>query len=330
VFDAMLIHIAGASRIDLNRRWSLPTSVGSFSATSFPFADTAQRDPVTGVTEGQLDNPRARTNQPKIFYTNTGVEYWGGARAAALLHTSPDGTRDVAPAANVRMYFLAGTQHGPGAFPPAAPGNVQQRQNPTDYWWTMRALLVGLDRWVRNGTEPPASAIPSIADGTLVKAAALAFPSIPGVQLPQGVRGGARVSNPLIAREGAPGTALPLLVPQVDGDGNERAGIQLPEVAVPLATHTGWNFRSESTGGTRLLRPLIGSYIPFAATRAAREQANDPRRSVAERYPTLEAYLARIKEVTADLVRRRYLLQEDVPAIEARALEHWQFVTTPN
>lgn len=327
VFDAMLIHIAGASRIDLNQRWALPTSVGSYSATSFPFADAAQRDPATGVTEGQLDNVRARTNQPRIFYTNTGVEYWGGARAAALLHTSVDGTRDVAPAANVRMYFLAGSQHGPGAFPPAAPTNVQQRQNPTDYWWAMRALLVAMDRWVREGTEPPASAVPTIADGTLVRASDLPFPAIRGVQSPRTVWGGARSSNPLIQQQGAPGTALPLLVPQVDADGNERAGIRLPDVAVPLATYTGWNFRNQSSGGTEMLRPLIGSYVPFAATREQRQQASDPRQSVAERYASRDAYIARIREVAVDLVRRRYLLQEDVAAIEARALEHWQLVT---
>ena len=166
-----------------------------------------------------------------------------------------------------------------------------------------------------------------MADGTLVKAADIAFPSIRGVQSPRTVWSGARSSNPLIAQQGAPGTALPLLVPQVDGDGNERAGILLPDVTVPLATYTGWNFRNQSSGGTEMLRPLIGSYVPFAATREQRQQTNDPRPSVAERYASRDAYVARIREAAADLVRRRYLLQEDVAAIEARALEHWQLVT---
>jgi len=326
VFDAMLIHIAGASRIDLNRRWSTPTSVGSFSATSFPFADAAQRDPITGVSEGALENPRARTNQPRIFYTNTGVEYWGGARAAALIHTSADGAKDVAPPPNVRMYFLAGTQHSPGAFPPAAPNGTMQRQNPTDYWWTLRALLVALDRWVRDGTEPPASAIPALSDNTLVPASTVSFPTMTGVRSPRTIWGGLRTGNPLVARDGAPGTPLPLLVPQVDRDGNELAGIRLPEVAVPLATYTGWNFRDPKIGGADLLRPLIGSYIPFTATRPQRDQMGDPRLSVAERYPDRSAYLARIRDAAAGLVQRRYLLDEDVPAIEARALAHWQLL----
>ena len=326
VFDAMLIHIAGASRIDLNRRWATPTTVGSFSATSFPFADAAHADPITGVSEGVLENRRARTNQPRIFYTNTAVEYWGGARAAALLHTSPDGKKDIPLPANVRTYFLAGTQHTLGAFPPMAPNGTQQRQNPTDYWWTLRALFVSLDRWVREGTEPPASAIPSLSDRTLVPAPTVAFPGVPGVQSPRAVWGGSRTGNPLVTRDGAPGTPLPLLVPQVDGDGNELAGIRLPEVAAPLATFSGWNFRDPKVGGAELLRPLIGSYVPFAATRAQRDQAGDPRPSVAERYASREAYLARIKEVAGNLVQRRYLLEEDVPAIEARALAHWRLI----
>jgi hypothetical protein len=327
VLDAAMIHIAGASRTDVNRRWATPVSVGSFAATSFPFADAAQVDPVTEASDGELDNPRARANQPKIFYTNTGVEYWGGARAAALLHTSADGTTDVTPPPNVRIYFFAGTQHGPGAFPPPAADGVQQRQNPTDYWWSMRALLVALDRWTRDGTEPPPSAIPKLADGTLVEAAKVALPAIPGVRSPRDLWGGQRTANPLAARDGAPGTPLPFLVPQVDVDGNERAGVRLPEVAVPLATYTGWNFRDERTGGTHLLRPLIGSYVPFAATREQRQRSGDPRASIAERYADSDAYLERIKQATAGLVRAGYLLEEDVPAIEARALDHWSLAT---
>ena len=53
-----------------------------------------------------------------IFYTNTGVEYWGGGRVASLVHSTPDGKNDLIPPDNVRVYFFAGTQHGPGAFPP--------------------------------------------------------------------------------------------------------------------------------------------------------------------------------------------------------------------
>ena len=76
----MMVHIAGASQLDLNRRWATPTGLGQYDATLFPFADRAQKDGVSGTTDGLLDNDRARENLPKIFYTNTGVEYWGGGR----------------------------------------------------------------------------------------------------------------------------------------------------------------------------------------------------------------------------------------------------------
>jgi hypothetical protein len=327
VFDAMMIHIAGASRTDVNRRWGTPVSVGSFAATSFPFADETQLDRQSGASDGALDNPRARENRPKIFYTNTGVEYWGGARAAALVHTAVDGSVDVAPPSNVRVYFFSGTQHGPGPFPPPAANGVQQRQNPTDYWWSMRALLIALDRWTRDAVEPPKSAVPTLAAGTLVKAAEVALPAIPGLRSPHDLWGGRRVGNPLVARDGAAGTPLPFLVPQVDADGNELAGVRLPEVAVPLATYTGWNFRAAQTGGAHLLRPLIGSYVPFVATREQRAQRGDPRASIAERYADSDEYLRRIKKASAELVRSGYLLEEDVPAIEVRAVEHWALAT---
>lgn len=289
-------------------------------------ADSAQTDPASGTSDGEQDNPRARANPPKVFYMNTGVEYWGGGRAAALVHTSPDGTRDIALPPNVRFYFIAGAQHSPAAFPPAAPTNVQQRQNPTDYWWTLRALLIGIDQWVREGVDPPASIYPTLRDGTLVAASKTAFPAIPGVHSPTTLWAGARAANALTAQNGAPGTALPLLVPPVDADGNERAGVRLPEVQVPLATHTGWNFRNSSSGATDSIRPLIGSYIPFAATRESRQAPGDPRRSIAERYANVDEYLSRIRAAERALVKQRYVLAEDVAAIESRAMEHWRLL----
>jgi hypothetical protein len=325
VFDAALIHIAGASRLELNTRWATPITLGQQTVTSFPFADAAYRDPISGVVDGLLENKRAGTLQPRVFYTNTGVEYWGGARAAALTHTTPDGTADIALPANVRSYFFAGTQHTPGAFPPAS-GAVQQLLNPTDYWWSVRALLVALDQWVRDEVEPPASRYPTRAAGTLVDATDLAFPQIPGVQLPTTLSGGTRTENVLIEGGAAAGAPLPLLVPQVDADGNEQAGIRLPEVAVPLATYTGWNFRSRETGGSHLLRPLLGAYIPFPRTRDTAE-AGDPRKALGERYRDGGHYLSLIETSAADLVKERYLLAEDVPAIMKRAAAHWELAT---
>ena len=326
VFDGVMAHIAGAARLDVNRRGATPTTLGGSSATEFPFSTQAQRDPVSGESEGLLDHPRAKTPQPKIMFTNTGVEYWGGGRAAALVHTTVDGAKDLTLPDNVRAYFFAGTQHGPGAFPP--PETLgQQRANPTDYWWSMRALLVAMDRWVRDGVAPPPSRVPRLDDGTLVASTAIAFPSIPGVQTPAILPAMPRIANRLIAGGAGGGTTLPYLVPQVDADGNERAGIRLPEVAVPLATYSGWNFRKPSAGSPERIIPLLGSYVPFARTQAEREAARDPRRSVAERYASREAYLSQIAQVNEALVKDGYLLAEDVETITARAARHWELVS---
>ena len=122
------------------------------------------------------------------------------------------------------------------------------------------------------------------------------------------------------------GAPLPFLVPQVDADGNERAGIRLPEVAVPLATYTGWNFRNSQAGGTEQLVELNGSYIPLMQTKAERDAARDPRPSIAERYASKAQYLEEIKTAAAALVKDRYLLADDVDAVVKRAAQHWDFI----
>jgi len=327
VFDAVMAHIAGASRLDLNNRWATPTSLGQFSATSFPFADVSQRDPVTGIEEGALDNPRAKDFKPKIFYTNTGVEYWGGGRSAALIHTTPDGTKDLALPENERVYFLTGSQHGPARFPPAEARNGQQADNPNDYWYTMRALLVAMDKWMREGVAPPPSQYPRLQDGTLVRSSSVEFPNIPGVSSPRALPAAVRGMNAMISKDGA-GTAMPFLVPQTDKDGIELAGIRLPDIQAPLATYTGWNFRNQGIGGAKQLYPLLGSYVPLPSTRADRESTRDPRASIAERYSSREAYLDAIQKAGAKLVADRYLLSDDLKALVQRAGEHWDLRMT--
>jgi hypothetical protein len=324
VFDGVMAHIAGGARLDVNRRWATPTGLGTYAATAFPFADAAQKDPVSGVTDGLLDNPRGRTNQPKIFYTNTGVEYWGGGRSAALIHTTADGGKDITLPANVRAYLFAGNQHGPSAFPPPE-GQGQQKANPTDYWWNMRALVVAMQKWVTDGTMPPPSQYPRLSGGTLVRAAAVSFPAIPGVQSPKTLTAGSRMSLELLPGSAGAGAPLPFLVPQVDADGNERSGIRLPEVSVPLATYTGWNFRNSRIGGTDQLVSLLGSYVPFAQTKAEREAKHDPRPSIEERYTSRDQYMDMINKAAAALVTDGYLLADDVPTVTKRAADHWEW-----
>jgi hypothetical protein len=326
VFDAVFAHAAGASRLSLNQRWTKPVAPDDDLATAFPFADASLADPVSGAREGLLENERMGGHAPKVFYTNTPVEYWAAGGAAALVHTSPDGTADLTLPENVRVYFLAGTQRSPSRFPPDVT-NGQQQDNAVDYWWTMRALLLAMHKWVKEGIAPPASLYPRLQDKTLVPAASIAFPAIPGVASPRTLTAGVRISNSLLPEGGGAGAPLPLLVPQVDEDGNERAGIRLPDVAMPLATYTGWNFRKPALGAPGALASLLGSSIPFPVTRAAREAAKDPRKSIEERYRSRDEYLARAEQALDALVLSGYLIYDDGPRILQRTGDQWDLMT---
>jgi hypothetical protein len=321
-FDGVIAHIAGSGRSgDFNARFARPNGLGAYVASLFPYLDLDQQDPVTGRTDGLLSHIQG-DQRPKIFYTNTPGEYWGAGRAAALVHTTLDGSQDAKVPDNVRVYLLAGTQHVPGGYLPSQ-GEGQQKPNPNEYSWALRALLVAMDRWVRDGSEPPHSAHPLLADKTLVLRNAIDFPAIPGVRSPLSIPAGYRadLAGPPSAHP------LPLLVPQVDGDGNEMSGIRLPNIVVPLATYTGWNFRSPAIGQPGELLPLTGSFIPFPVTKAAREEAHDPRFSIEERYGSRARYQGLVTDAAARLAQEGYVLSDDVPAIVDIALASWDALT---
>lgn len=319
VFDGFMIHIAGAGRLSINERFSQPNSLGFFSTTRFPFLDSEARDPLTGRSDA-LQRTFPAGKPPKVIYTNSSVEYWGGGRVAALTHTTLDGSADAPAPDNVRIYHLAGTQHGSGSLPAPDTG-AQLRGNPSDYRWPMRRLAVALDAWVRMGQEPPPSRHATIKARTLVPHSSLKFPAVPGVKWPTNVPVGYRGDrDPFTAHP------LPLLVSQVDADGNEVGGIRLPELAVPLATVSGWAFRSERIGAPTELLPLAGSYLPFAPTKAARQASGDPRLSIEERYADRADYLRKIDLSARQLVKEGYVLEEDVPGIVDRATQHWDLL----
>jgi hypothetical protein len=321
-FDGVIAQIAGSARgSDFNSRLARPNGAGFFVASLFPFLDLDQQDPLSGKVDGLLMHLEPE-QRPKIFYTNSSGEYWGAGRAAALIHTSLDGREDAKVPDNVRIYLFAGTQHVPGGYL-ASQGEGQQKPNPNEYSWALRALLVAMDRWVRDGSAPPPSAHPLLSDHTLVPREKIDFPAIPAVRSPLTIPPGYR------ADLAGPPTAhpLPLLVPQVDGDGNELAGIRLPDIEVPLATYTGWNFRSPSIGQPTELLPLTGSYIPLPLTRAAREAARDPRLSIEERYGSRARYQALVSDRGAALVKEGYLLGDDLGTVVDRALARWDDIT---
>lgn len=309
-FDLVWPHIAGAAQGSFNERFALP-GYSSFPATRFPYTDLEQVD-ATGRRDGLLARYPSRL-QPKVIYTNTPVEYWGQGRAAALTHTSIDGTRDLTLPDNVRSYLLAGTQHGEAALPPA-PGQGQALPNPMPQGDVMRALLRAGHRWASGGAPAPPSAVPTRREGTLTTPDKLGFPALPHVTDPRTVEG--------------PLTPLPFLVPQVDADGNDIAGIRVPEVAVPLATTTGWNFRASRIGNPATIVALLGSYIPFPRTPAEGRATNDPRRPISDRYKDKDDYLTRIRAAALGLVKSGFMLEEDVEFSVQRAGRHWDWAMT--
>lgn len=325
VLDGVIAHIAGAGRLVLNQRWSTPRAVGGYYTASYPFADTAQADPVSHHAEGILDNRRVK-QPPKIFYINTAAEYWGAGRVAALTHTNPDGTEDIEFPENVRSYFFSGTQHGPSAFPPKSLTKTSPLANPVNPTPSVVALRLAMHRWVAEGTEPPPSAYPKLSDGTLTPVTSVRFPIIPGIAQPHGVKAGGRVRNPQWADGAGAGTELPLLVPQVDADGNDLAGIRMPDIAVPLGTATGWVFRPAEFGSPHEFVLLRGAWIPFATTKATRLKSDDSRPSLEERYASKEAYLAQVKDVVQKLINGRLMDESDLEPQLKQAGQRWDWV----
>jgi Alpha/beta hydrolase domain len=316
VFDLVWPHIAGAGQGSFNERFATP-GYSSFPATRFPFTDLEQRN-AQGARDGILAAYKPE-RMPKVIYTNTSVEYWGQGRAAALTHTTIDGKSDATVPDNVRIYLLSGTQHGESAFPPSF-GAGQAMGNPTPQANVMRALLRAAHQWAASGVRPPDSRHPRLRGETLAPVASVRFPAIPGVGDPRVIEGPGQMIDEKF-------TALPFLVPQVDADGNELAGIRVPEVSVPLATTTGWNFRAERIGNPTTVVALLGSYVPLARTRAEREMRRDPRPSIEERYKGRDDYLQRIRTAATALVKERFILEQDVEDVVQRAMRHWEYAT---
>jgi hypothetical protein len=338
VFDGMLIHTAGAGRGSFNHRFAQPSrdahrfSAFFYPTDLFPFSGRTQTDPETGRADGLFATARGRADhRPRVFFTNTGYEYWG--RAASLLHTSPDGRTDAPPLDHERIYHLAGGQHFVGAFPPSDAVGAAYRGNPLDFLVTLRALFVRLVEWVVDGRQPPPSAYPTIAAGTLVPVGALRFPRIPGVTPPAVIHQAHRLDfGPewpagIVTREppgvGAP---YPALVSQVDDLGNEVAGVRGLELLAPLATYTPWHLRGGRGPDAGELSDFLGTYIPLPRTEAERQASGDERPSIQRRYPTRAAYRDAAVRAADTLVAAGFLLPADVPRALSRAEQHWDWI----
>jgi len=347
VFDGAFPHIGGGL-MPLNVRFGQPGRAAGteqvdrlYPGASFPFAYSSETDPLTGAKGGILDRCTANATCPKIVHVATALEMW--ELRQSLGFTDPLGIRDLVEPTNVRSYILASTQHTSAQLPLATRepfGACQQQPNPNPHTWTVRALLANLTAWIKDGIEPPPSARPTIAAGTLVAPDQVHFPPIPANAYGNVSRPAVkflRLSNPLHVHDygedfrpeessGLLSVEPPkvgaaqygTLVAQVDADGNDLGGIRNVFLQVPIGTYTGWNLFNRSFYEDGFCT-LQGSFIPFARTRQERLDAGDPRLSIEERYPSKETYVAAIKKAADGLVAARYLLPEDACRLVSQA-----------
>jgi len=334
VFDGVWAHVAGAGRGSFNQRFAQPSRTsgrmaGTYYPTDvFPFADLRMMDPETREVDGLLHQVMDLNTVPKIFYTNGSHEYWG--RGASLIHTSLDGRKDDGVGAHSRIYFLAGTQHGSGTFPPKK-NQTAYLTNPADARPVMRALLTHMAAWVLEDKAPPASRIPRIDKSELVPLTMVHFPALAGVSLPKAPHQAWRVDyGPDYKTKGIvtlepprAGKPFVTLVPQVNRDGNETSGIRMPDLMVPLGTYTGWNLRDPATGAPAEMSNLIGGFHPFPATKAEREAKKDSRPAIAERYASKDEYMGKIRGAMDELAKDGFLLTADRPRLEKQAEARW-------
>lgn len=340
-FDGIQSHVAGARRGAFNHRFAQPSNQTTpLWGHVFPYAEVPTTDPLTGLTAGLLDRLEDTGAMPKMVHTDSAAEFWRGD--AALAHVDTGGKHDLPEHPCSRSYLFAGTQHTPGYL-------GQSRQNPgtltiaryplnvLDYRPLLRAALINLDRWIADGIEPPPSRHPRIADGTAVTRDRVleVIGRIPGFAPPDPQRlpfvrtvdMGASEEAGVGRYPAKEGAFYPALVSGVDCDGNEVAGVLLPDVTVPVGTHAGWNPRDPSTGSPDQIVPMNGFTLFFAPDAETRRKAGDPRPSISERYASEADYAARVRAAAAALAREGYLLEQDVEITVATALERYRAAT---
>lgn len=328
VMAGILNYIAGASSGFFNYRFAQPfrthrQHIGRWTPERiFPFANQFLFDPITEQFGGRLVRCTLTGTCPRTIEVNSSNEYW--VKGGSLLHTDTLGHDLLFDAPGTRTYLFSSLPHSTAT----GTGFCEQSRNPSSPSSGLRAMLVNLDQWITRGTEPPASRLPRRFNGTLVKSdqKSVGFPSIPGVRFTGVMSTGdlfnfgrkfedgildftttrsGQIASPIVA------SPYPVFVPKTDADGNEIAGVRLPDIAVPLATYTGYGFRATGFAGPDLC-DAFGQMIPFQPTRAAREAAGDPRLSIKERYPTHQDYVNKVTSVVNALAKEHFLLQEDV------------------
>src|SRR5436190_1588422 len=290
VFDGVHVHIAGGRRGEFNTRYGQPGVTWQGVGDDPPF-----------TTNAHVERQRAVGGVPKVVATNSAAEYWRGD--AWFAHGDADTGLDVDDAPEVRPYLLAGVDHlgEIGAF---VAGMIPAVNAPNGLSAVApeRAVVVALERWIRDGTAPPPSLVPRVDDGTAVERAPVLafFGDKLGAATPD--------ADALPAGRGR----APALVAAVDDDGNERAGVRLPPLTVPVAAYTGWNVRPPLDGLPALMPDFLGSRFAL------------PAGVVRQRYADRADYEARVRAAAAALVEQRLLLDEDVAMVVDAALSGYE------
>ncbi len=324
VFDGAMPLATGALLTGINTEFAPPVRASTALAghcaagDQFPFTYETLTDPVSGRTDGLLAKCRTQKACPKIMHLDSGTEPWSSR--ASLVITDPLGRRDAPVPDNVRLYYFAGTQHAP-VLQSRFNAMCQNPVNPNSYKESMRALLVALQAWVSAGRVPPASRVPTLAAGTLVRPLPqreAGFPDIPGRKYTGEVNHLFLNDSEAPLPRHVPGRQYAVLVPRVDRDGNDLPGIRSVTLQVPLGTHTGWNLRRKGLAEDRQCHP-DGSYFPFARYRV--DRGNDPRPTLEERYGSKLNYVRQVEAAIQRLQKEGFLITEDADRLLREARE---------
>ena len=337
VFDGMMQWIGAGDGLNMNYRWSQTKRTNRnrqeilYLEALYPFANVPTFDPISRTSDWRYKKCEQTHTCPLAMEFYSANEFW--VKGGSLMSTDPTGKVDLPDHELTRLYLLSSKQHG-GAGNPTSKGVCQQFANPLDSAPVQRALWTDMDEWSTRGSEPPESQVPKLREGTLVPPLpqdGVGFPHIPGVTYtglkttryrynfgPNFYQTFVPTINPPVITppyedNSANGPIYPSYVPKTDKDGNDIAGIRLPELTVPLATYTGWGLRSGVWANDGC--EATGQYIPFAATAAARTTAQDPRPSVQERYPSFAFYKTKVVLAVDKLVRDRFLICDDTQDI---------------
>ncbi len=340
VFDGMLPLVGGSRKTYTNYRWAKPGDYSRQHEThytpgdQFPFAYATITDPLTGKTDGLLQKCTQLNTCPKVFQYDSPIEF-GGARAS-LTVTDGQG-KDIPIPSNVRMFYAAGTSHGPTVLAnnavaqpdysvdrtvaatavSAAPGALISSSA------LFRSLISNLDGWVRGTAAPLDSSYPKVADGTMAVPTSdpksLGAPDLSGLGLSfNGVYNTLSVNDESVIPSKTSTQFYTVLLPTSDAQGNDKGGVRMPDLSVPITTSKGYSVRKSGfVAGDQ--NGLSSSQLAFALLTASKNAA-DPRQSVQQLYTNKAGYLAQWNAAVDALAAKGLLLPDDVTAYKNRGV----------